>query len=122
VNSADDISPDAMANSRCWIAKDANMAGDWYVVRRIGENKLSALLAKQGLVGCGDRRVSANQAMAADLPDVARASNGRVADGSPRGLQPQKTGGNQDAKRAARGTCYALDAYLCAPKSLILQI
>jgi hypothetical protein len=51
----------------------ANMAGDRHVVGRIGEYRLSALFAKQGLLRCGRCRISVGQTMAADLPDVARA-------------------------------------------------
>ena len=49
MNSGTDISPDAMANSRCLTAPEsADMAVDRHIVGRVGKNHLRLLAAHQG--------------------------------------------------------------------------
>ena len=82
VNSASVISPDAIANSRCLtLPRPRDVAIDFHVVRRVGEDHLRALAVEQPRVGLGawsSRRRSADAARSARyrqgalLPDRVR--------------------------------------------------
>src|ERR1700730_4522 len=79
VNSACDISPDAMANLAVLDrAKAADVAGNRHIVGRIGEHHLRSGVAEQLLIGLKLSGIAADQAMIADPPDVARTAYRRA--------------------------------------------
>jgi len=55
-----------------------DMAGNRHIVGRVGEYHLGPLVAKQSLVGLTFGGIAADQAVAADLPDVARTADRRA--------------------------------------------